>query len=445
MTRRPARRATAFAVVAMAVAVVATANAAPPQPAAAGPMFRYVTRPGDNLYTLADAYLIRLQDYRIVQRLNHVRNPYRLPIGRMLSIPRALLRTVPLTGRVVAFRGDAIADGRPVRIGTRIGEGGRIQTGANAFLTMALDDGSKISIPSQTQISVERLQRVLISGELERLFRLEAGRTETEVTPRRNPTDRFEIRTPLSVAAVRGTHFRVAVSDDGKAATAGVIHGQVAVTSKESEIRLEPGQGARTTAAGTEPTVPLLPEPSLLRPGRLQADSDLSFAIADVTGAAQYRFQIATDAGFMDLVEETTGTTAAATLPAVPNGNYFVRATAIDANGIEGLPHIYSFERYLNFVRTSVDPLPGRRRYRFRWQVAGDGKHHFRFVLAPAANPGQPVIDEPALETEELVITDLTPGTYVWRVMTTSTDGYAVRSNWSPAQTLTVTRSTRAR
>lgn len=427
-------------------ASAAPAAFAPEKPAAApvaipvpadDPPISYTARKGDNLYNLALHYMHRLSDYMIVQKLNGIRNPRRIPIGTNVLIPRALLRSDPLQAKVIAFRGATTIDGRPAALGAAVNEGGRIQTGANAFLSIGLADGSTVTLPSQTIVRVERLRRFRLTSEMERLFRVDDGRTQIEVTPRTNGRDRFEMRTPISVAAVRGTDFRVAVLDGGKAATTEVLDGHVGLAGGGSETTLDPGVGARVTPAGTTGPVKLLPPPDVANPAKIQSEPELSFRIEPLDKAARYRVQVARDAGFLDITEETLVDQPQATLPSVPNGDYFVRVTGIDANELEGLPRVVGFERHLNALRATVEPLGGRR-YLFKWQDLGEGAHQYRFLMARAYTPGSPVIDEPGLTAKSFVATDLPPGDYVWRVQTSGVSNGKIYSNWSAQQTLTV-------
>lgn len=401
------------------------------------PPIVYAARKGDNLYTLALRYMHRLSDYRIVQALNHIRNPRRIPIGTNLLIPRPLLRSDPLQAKVVAFRGAATLDGRAALLGAVVDEGGHIRTGPNAFLSLRLADGSTITLPSQTSIRVERLRRFRLTGEMERLFHVDDGRTETQVVPRTNGRDRFEMRTPISVAAVRGTDFRVAVIDGGKAATAEVLGGHVDLAGGGVDTMLDPGVGARVAPEGTTGPVELLPPPDIADPAKVQSELELSFGILPLDKAARYRVQIARDAGFLDIVEEAMADGAQASLPPIPNGDYFVRLTGLDANQIEGLPHVISFRRYLNAIRATVEPLGGRR-YLFKWRDLGEGLHQYRFFMMRAAAPHSPVIDEPGLTDKSFVATDLPPGDYIWRVQTSSASDGTTYSNWSSEQALTV-------
>jgi len=401
------------------------------------PPISYVVRKGDNLYNLARFYMLRLGDYRIVQKLNQVRNPYRLPIGKTLIIPRSLLKSDGLVARVVAFRGAVTIDGKAIGLGTVVGEGGQIRTGLNASISMALADGSTVTLPSQSLIRVERLRRVQLTNELDRLFRLVSGRSETRVTPRTNGRDRFEIRTPISVAAVRGTDFRVSLLDEGRTSTAEVLEGKVDFTGVGTEVMLDPGTGARFAADGAVGPVPLLAPPNILHAARIQAEVELAFDIVPLPGAIGYRVQIAKDAGFLDILQEGVFARPQVSLPAPTNGDYFVRVTGIDANRIEGEPYVLAFERHLNAVRGEMAPLHGHD-YLFKWQNMGAGEHLFRFFLARVDAPDRPVIDEPALTRKSLVVTNLLPGDYVWRVQASEVSDGRRYANWSRPQTFTV-------
>jgi hypothetical protein len=439
--------------IAFAVLAGTAASAAPRAHLAAKPLFRpapapavppggdppisYTARKGDNLYNLGRFYLVHLGDYRVVQKLNKVSNPYRLRIGTKLAIPRSLLRSDLLQARVVSFRGSATIDGKAAILGATVGEGGLIRTGPNASISVVLADGSTVTLPSQSLVRVERLRRFHLTNELDRLFKLEDGRSETHVTPRTNGRDRFEMRTPISVAAVRGTDFRVSLLDSGRTSTAEVLDGHVDFAGIGAEVMLDPGTGARFAADGAIGPIPLLPPPDILDPAQIQSEPDLAFHIAPLPGAAHYRMQIAKDAGFLDILGETVVDQPQASLSALPNGDYFVRVTAMDVNEIEGQPHVVAFERHLNAVRATIEPQSGHR-YLFKWQNLGEGEHMFRFFMARADAPESPVIDEPVLVRKSLVITNLLPGDYVWRVQASEVSNGKRYANWSSPQTFTV-------
>jgi hypothetical protein len=112
--------------------------------------------------------------------------------------------------------------------------------------------------------------------------------------------------------------------------------------------------------------------------------------------------------------------TGAATFEGLPDGTYFVRATAIDDNGLEGLASVYSFTRELNAISGGAPVALGdakMRRYLFRWGVAGAGVKRFRFQLFDAPDAKAPIVDQPGLSDPLITVTDLRPGDYAWRVI----------------------------
>jgi len=311
--------------------------------------FRYTVQPGDTLPLIAARYLQTAGDAKDVARRNGLPPAAPLRPGQVLLVPERLLRGEPLNALVTAFRGQVLLNGAPVtKIGAMLREGGRVQTGAGASVSLSLADGSSITLPSQSVVEVQRLRRVLLTGHTERVFMLRAGRSEMEVTPRYDDRDRFEMRTPVSVTAVRGTQFRVAVLDSGgaAAATAGVVRGTVSVTAAGSASDLPTGFGIRSEPQTAGAPVPLLPPPDFA-PVVIQPDGQQVFALSPVAQATLYHVQVANDETFRDVLADTISPETTIILPALDTGSYWVRGTVLDAQGIEGLPkaHLYSYTR----------------------------------------------------------------------------------------------------
>ena len=404
----------------------------------------YRIRPGDNLYTLAERHLLRTSDFRAVQRLNRIVDPYRLPVRRTLRIPRNLLRFDRLRAKVTAFRGTvriAQQDGSilTVRLGQEIAEGAEIMTGTNSFVTFRLPDQSVVTMPSRSRIAVSRLRRYGLNGSIERLFKIVTGRARAIVRPMRRDEDDFRFSTPVAVSAVRGTEFRMSYRTEEEVATTEVIEGTVSVgTEAKPETTIVPaGFGMAST---TNEALRLLPVPTLLRPGAIQDEERLRFNLQPLPGAIGYRVQIAQDAGFLDVVSEADARSPIVELDALPDGTWFVRASAIDQNGLEGLADTYSFQRRLNTLATAVEQrrTDRFREYLFRWEPEGDGTHQFRFQLKKVDGDGPPLVDEPGLTARRMILTNVPPGDYEWRVHTLQFIDGTAYGKWSPTERLTV-------
>ena len=397
----------------------------------------YTVQPNDTLIGLGARYLSKPSDYLAVQKLNGIANPRHLRVGFGLSIPYDLLRSEPVGAALVAYRGSVTVTAAggaavPVMRDMKLGEGFALVTGPDAFLTIEFEDGSRTTLPSRSRLTIRRLRKVTMTGAVDRILALEAGRSESSVQHLTDPKDRFVVTTPLAVAAVRGTQFRVAYDTDAAHSLLEVIEGKVGNTpgDDQAETLTPAGFGLVTSRGEASHLIALLPAPKLQTPGKVQEEAAVAFAVAAVPQAKAYRAQLASDGGFVDLIAEDVSQTTALPFGQLPDGDYFVRVSALDENGLEGPSSTYAFERQLNTFETQKPAAENGRRYRFRWSTAGAGMKSFRFQLSSTPE-GAPLIDEPGLTTNDIVVTDLPPGTYFWRVLTTRTQNGKQTQRWS--------------
>jgi hypothetical protein len=402
---------------------------------------------GDTLYGLAARYLSRPADAEVVRQLNHVSNPRRLPIGRTLTVPSRLLRTEPIAARLTAYSGTIAvrASGALTpRLEMPLQEGYELETGRNAFLTFELPDASRVTLPSQSRVRLERLRKVLLTGAVQRDIRVEDGRASSTVTPMPDKASRFRILTPVAVSAVRGTEFRVKHDAAAGRSTLEVLEGHVAQATARGpqETAVPAGFAVATAAAGVSPPVKLLPPPALEAPARLQDDPVVGFRLRPEQQAAAYHAEIARDAGFIDVIAEATAASPEIALANIPNGTLFVRLTQIDAAGFEGLPATYAFERRLNALGLAPPTaVPGaRREYLFKWRSTGGAPEVFRFRLTRDGAEGEPVIDAPGLTERRIIVSNLPPGLYFWRVLVTRREGGRVYERWSAPERFEIGR-----
>jgi hypothetical protein len=402
----------------------------------------YTTRSGDTLYDLASHYLHDPHDWSTLQRLNRVKASRRLQQGVELRMPVALLKQEPQSVRVVATSGPAEHMYRqnpfvPVAVGMTLGEGDRLRTGHNGFVTLEFEDGSHLSLPPDSMIEIGTLRRTTLTGAKDRVILLRRGEVDSEVAHATQKNDRFQIRSPSVVAGVRGTRFRVNYNGDEQSTAVAVLDGAVgvdaagAVAGQTSRDVAPPGQplqasaqlirakfGNVTDASGrVGAPVRLLPPPELVHPGKVQDEKDVVFNLLPLSGAHAYRVQIARDADLLDVMRDQRANAPHAVFADVPNGSYFVRVSSIDENGIEGLPQVFAFERRQLGVDASARRL-GTRDFEFRWRV--DHPHdgtRFRFVLSHSPDMRNPIVDQPDVAGGEIVVSDLEAGEYYWTVI----------------------------
>ena len=110
---------------------------------------KYTVRAGDNLITLGDRYFRNAQSYKIVQQINRIANPHAIPVGKILNIPRNVLKFRPANAKLISVRGQVLAGTSaaalaPVSVGQSLREGSALATSASSFATLQLDDGSRV-------------------------------------------------------------------------------------------------------------------------------------------------------------------------------------------------------------------------------------------------------------------------------------------------------------
>jgi hypothetical protein len=420
-------RALALAGLGFAGGIAGAANAAAP---VADEMVSYRIKAGESLYAVSQRYLVGRTSYLSVQRLNRVSDAHAIAPGTLIKIPTRLLRAV-----VIEQAGRRMAPA----LGMSIAQGAVVQTGAG-FMTLALSNGSRVTLPSNSRVRILHMRRFLLTNSLDFDFALDKGRAETAVTPMKDSNSRFRLRTPIAVSAVRGTTFRIGYDEGKGPSLTEVIEGGVAVgaSASKAEPALVPGgYGATAAADGRVGTEQLLAAPAVLKPGRLQKEPVVAFELADVPSARGYHVQLAKDAGFVDMIAETRTEGTKAQFAGIADGNYFVRAMAIAPSGLQGLSESYGIKRQLTALGgAAASNAPGQ--FGFKWFGEGSGKRVYRFQLLTRPEGGVPLVDETGLDKNEIDVSGLTPGVYYWRVGVRQFGESGVAENWTPAEKFTL-------
>jgi hypothetical protein len=402
----------------------------------------YQVRKGDTLIDLAARFFNHVQDYRIVQTQNKIADPANIPVGKVIQIPRAFLRYQAGTAKLVSVRGsvairDASTPAMQAKIGQILGEGDRLSTSASSFVTLQLDDGSRVSLPSNSDLTIRRLRTYTLGGSMDYDFDVGKGGARSTVTPLKTPDDRYRVRSPKAVSAVRGTDFQTRYDPDTNRDFAEVVNGALAVgLSSDASMALPAGQGLAVSADGKATVEALLPAPRFVQPGKVQSDHDLHFKAMPSASENGYRLTVASDAGFIDQVEDLRSPNPDAKISGISDGNYFLRVRAISAQGIEGIPATFAFKRRLNGVSASGGK--GDDGYSFKWLGEGNGARSYHFQMFKGNKSGTAFVDEAGLDTDRISISDLTPGDYYWRVGAVQYLDNEASTNWSDFEKLTI-------
>lgn len=412
----------------------------------------YLVNTGDTLIDVARKYLRSPDDYRQLQRDNAVANPRRMATGRTLNIDPALLKTRADPALLDSFRGNVrIQRGNatvPADTGLSLQEGDVISTGQGSFVRIAFSDGTRTVVPSQSRLRLDRLRRFVINDAPDHRLVVEQGRVENSVNARQRPGG-FRVTTPTAISAVRGTEFRVAYDATSGISATGVLDGAVAVAdaADSTSILVPQGQGTAVRPGQGLTAVTLLSPPVMAEASALQTDETVSIDYSAPADTRIVQGFIASDASLQALVAEVQAPNGSplALDTDLPEGQWFVRLTAISADGLEGRGRTFNFIRARNGIgglSLSDEMKDNARLFRFQWKAEGEGDASFRFQLTPANDDGepqgQPLVDAPGLTDPTFTLTNLPSGTYVWRVEGTRHRFGHRLSAWSNPELLTI-------
>lgn len=406
----------------------------------------YLTYPGDTLSEIGVKYLKDPKDWIKIQQLNKVSHPKALPVNTRLRIPVALLKLTPAPALVTHVKGNVrmrAADGkfRPLAIGDQIAGGETVLTGPRSFASFKLADGSTLNQQATSRLSFGRLAAYGATGMVATELDLQDGRLEAHAAKQVAPAGGFKVVTPVAVAGLRGTDFRLNMDASGKTLKNEVLEGGVGLAAAGQEVLVASGQGSVAEAGKPPaPPTPLLAAPTAAAlPERVTA-FPMRFAWNADTQAKGWRVQVAADAAFSKIVEEELVSEPQALLEETPpDGHYVLRVRAQDAAGLEGYSLQHAFELDARpLPPTPVQPTNGERSYenavRFAW-AAPEEAIGYRLQIATAADFSQGLIERQldAITSHSEI---LAPGSYFWRLA--SLDSNGVAHEWGDAMALRV-------
>lgn len=317
-----------------------SATAAKSQPVPEGPQYPHTVRAGDTLIGIAESLLVRPADWPGLQKINRIANPRRLVPGSIINIPVAWLKEEAARGEVVTVAGNVSgADGQRLAPGRTLEPGSLIRTGHDGYATLRTPDGAEVLITPSSEAQVSRLSRYVNTSFFSTVMRMLSGRIEATVKSLSGPS-RFEVQSEFAIAGVRGTRFRVGADAPARRGQVEVLEGEVGFSGAApgaQAVAVAAGFGSATDASGRAlPPVPLLAAPAILPADLMQERLVTRFRFPVVAGAARYRASVASDEQFRQVIEEAFFDTPEIKFANLADGDYFLRARAVDALGIEG-------------------------------------------------------------------------------------------------------------
>ncbi len=404
-------------------ALAALAAFALPAPAAE---WLYLTVPGDTLSAIGQTYLRNPKDWPKVQAANGVPIPKHLPANSRLKIPVELLKVTPAPVAVVAVSGNARfkrPDGpyQPLKTGESLSGGETVLTGPGASVSYRFADNTRLTQQASSKLSFGRLSSYGKTGMVSTELTLDSGRLEASASRQFAPAGGFQVHTPVAVAGLRGTGFRLNVAEDGKTLRNEVVEGAVAVSAMGQEVKVDAGFG--TYAEQGKPPAPpvsLLPKPDLsgLPAEIMHLPLVLNWPAQEAARA--WRTQLSADPEFQTVLRDGVFNESVAQWDAdLDDGVYYLRVRAIDQFGLEGFDAQHRF----SVDARPLPPMPlkpalGERfvdqEVELIWTPA-TGAQGYLLQLAPTPEFG-PGLIERRLPLGDRTRETLPPGEWHWRI-----------------------------
>lgn len=222
---------------------------------------------------------------------------------------------------------------------TPVKNGDLIRTGDQSFAVIKTANGSHIKVLSNSHVYLRSINRTPIHIELKH-GRID-GSVESSPTPNKHTDSgnyKFLLTTPSLNMGVRGTQFKVAhhVDDSQVSVNRGVVDVQPTnICGRVTELKAN--EGASVTKTGLN-KVKLLDSPDLSHVPNVFESTHALIQFGSVLGVDHYRIRVAYDFEFIYLIKEQLSQQPEFKLEGLDNGYYYIKVTAVDHNGIEGIP-----------------------------------------------------------------------------------------------------------
>jgi hypothetical protein len=379
----------------------------------------YKLQPRDTLLSLVAQYMQGPDALAQLIKLNKIANPNTMPVGYQLKIPRSLIKYNPSTATVTRLNCRTITrlEGEsavPVQSGDVLSEGAVVRIPAGCQLAVTLEDASVLRMMSGAVIKLKTLRRNMLETSPEVRVELLDGRVEVDVPRKRPGGDApFEIRTPTSVAGVRGTEFRVGFDARQRNSQVEVLKGVVSAQGRadNAEQRANAGQGVPIEANGkARPVENLLTAPRFAQGQASGPGGDWTLSFSAPAEASQTVVRLSEDASFSFLYSEELLREPKLAVTDFGSRTVFQQWASVSATGITGYTTNYGFckgYKRLDAWRCNVN-----------FNMTGLSNPRLRFEKVEDKGAPLVIVDQDIRITsnDQLVLRGVPSGVYQWKL-----------------------------
>jgi len=250
---------------------------------------------------------------------------------------------------------------RAVKKGSKLNKGDRIRTRSGSSCIVQFDDGSQLTIKSNSLVLIDELSEDIRTHTKNSAIKLLVSDVEASILRPTARGSRFLIETPGSVAQVRKARMNVRVNKNSETEFK-LISGDVSVNAGGKNVDIGANDIIRVAREGKVVSrgrllgVPILRAPHSLSWVVSKKDKvSVDFNWRSIKEAASYRLVVAADRFFANVFYDngklkTTRTTVGALTP----GIYFWRVSSFDRKGQESL---FSPFRVFRIIQDQTPPF----------------------------------------------------------------------------------------
>lgn len=393
----------------------------------------YKIKEGDTFTKLSKQYLIQPVDIVSFQKDNQLQDINRLTSGAELRFKRSWLKHLPSKATIMdsTCSNTVKLNDKLIVVGDHFNEGATLDVPPECTVSLLLEDGSVVRLPSGTTVSFTILRKNLIESTPEVRLNLTRGRIELDVNKlKRSPNTPFEIQTPISVTGVRGTEFRVGYSPEENSGQVEVLRGIVDAKGKADSQSLSVSKGFGVPINGDGHALKieaLLPAPTFLN-SKVTSGTTPSYVVQlnPVPEAQYYLANITTTANLSAAQVSETLLSTEIFIPKLTKQAVFYQISSVSTSGLIGPEQRYGFCA----KSTEVDDSPVHCAATFDVPLANSSPMVFSLSKLTESGP-QTVAQNNSLQAKNgrFAVYGLTPGQYTWAISYTPPKSQDAKTN----------------
>lgn len=403
---------------------------------------RYFVKESVPLSTVIHDFLTSQDAYQDIISLNPDIDVNALKPKQFIILPRKWLRYTQTQAHVSYLRCNTTIKVEPSNLSLKPGsvlkQDDVLRIPAPCQLSIKFQDDSTIRMPSGGIIKISTLRTNPFEVTPEVKVELLDGRIEIQVAQKSRADGTFEVRTPKSVAGVRGTEFRVGFdSNNGNGqveVSKGLISARGVISATATPL---PGQfGIAMPNSGKTGDVEPLPPPTTLNSIQAQHDPEwLLFIFDQAQDAEKYLLSEYSNANLTELLDKKALAAprflSTESLPVAK----FLQWTPSKANGLHGDSRVFGI----------CDGLPRQQPYRcdVRFNLTGTYNANLRVYKMDATGNKKLFLKntKPMRSLNDAIVRSMQAGLYSWEISyQTDQDNPAIYKQAGEFELITVVR-----